>query len=321
MPPEDDDELGLADALEAALDEQGGEQQQREPVRDEPFPQSERQYNRDEGGKFAKAPEQQAKQPWRPMWYKDEFGPWDKTHEGFRKALEEREKQFAAEIEKRAGPMKAYQEIEAALGPEFTQQLKIGNVSPSQYVTQLHAANQFLQSNPVQALQYLAQQVGVDLVALADQIVAAERGQGGEQQPQQKPAYVQQLEQQVAALAQKLGGFEQSTQAQRRAEADATIQEFAKDKPYFDQVKGRMSALLQTGQAATLADAYDQAIWSHPEIRQRIQADQRKADVERARTGAVSPRGAPNPNGRATHQPRMSLQDEIASLIDGAATV
>ena len=82
------------------------------------------------------------------------------------------------------------------------------------------------------------------------------------------------------------------------------IQRFAADpaNEHFEKVKSHMQTLLTSGQAQTLEDAYQTAVWMHPEIRQTLmerqtQEAQRKAmsqaQKRRAKTASgFSPRGS-----------------------------
>jgi hypothetical protein len=64
-----------------------------------------------------------------------------------------------------------------------------------------------------------------------------------------------------------------------------------------------MAALLRGGQASDLAEAYDMAVNAKPDIRRRIQADQRKAEEDKrtadARSKADQARRAASVNVRS----------------------
>ncbi len=82
-----------------------------------------------------------------------------------------------------------------------------------------------------------------------------------------------------------------------------TIDTFAADPahPYFNDVRQHMGALLKAGHAKDLQDAYDQATWANPVIRQQLLAAQaedaakvRAAEVEKAKAAQqASVTGAP----------------------------
>jgi hypothetical protein len=328
---EQDDDIDFGADLEAALggeDTAPPEEGVEKPV-NEAFPSS-KTYSRDDAGRFAqkqaeeaaaaaKAPADPASQPWRPMWYKDEFGDWQKMPEPFRNALKERESAFERKLQEVGQPANTWKSLEQKIAP-YAQELAASGVQPAQYFEQLHAANEYLRTDPEAAIKWLADSQGVDLIALADKIYAEAGGQ------QQQPAdpQISQLQQHIARLEQQLGGvtsFQQQTlEQQRQAELNkrlSEVDEFAKDKPHFDALEPTMVRLMKGGEANGLADAYEKASWLHPEVRERILADQRKTGVSRARAAAQSPRNGAVTNGRAASRPTMSLEEEIGSLLDG----
>lgn len=327
---EQDEDIDFGADLEAAL---GGEEPSQDaesgaPEVKDPFPSS-KTYSRDEAGRFAQkqaeeaaaaaaAPAQPAQQPWKPVWYKDEYGPWDKLGEPLRNALKERESAYERKLQEVGQPANTWKALEQKIAP-YQQELAAAGVQPAQYFEQLHAANEYLRSDPKAAIQWLAQSQGVDLIALADEIYATQGGQ-----PVAVDPTVQALQSEIAQLKQQLGGvtqFQQKTlEQQQQADLNrrlAEVEEFAKDKPHFDALEQTMLRLMRGGEASTLADAYEKASWLHPEIRERILADQRKTNVSRARAAAQSPRNGAVTNGRAATRPTMSLEEELGSLIDG----
>jgi hypothetical protein len=89
-----------------------------------------------------------------------------------------------------------------------------------------------------------------------------------------------------AAQAAEVQRVYQST----RAELDA----FAKDKPDFEAVRQDMAALIQSGAAKDLQDAYEKAVWANPQTRAaRLEAERkaeeakRQAEAEKARRAAA----------------------------------
>jgi hypothetical protein len=194
-------------------------------------------------------------------------------------------------------------------------------MAPEQAVRVLFEAQRALDENPVEALRQLARSYGVDPATLAPS--------NGAQAPQYSadPVLVQ-MQQELATLRGYL------TQ-QQRAQHDATmadqhriISDFAQTKtadgaaayPHFEQVRVTMSNLLQANEAKSLKDAYDMAVWARPDLRERILADQRKAEdakreadarkaAEDARKRAVSVKS--NPSMASTAAPAGSLRDEL----------
>jgi len=142
------------------------------------------------------------------------------------------------------------------------------------------------------ALHAIAQQFNVDL--------DLPRQQGGVN-PQ-----VVHLERQVADLERRLQGQDQERQQQEDRGLQQQIAEFSSSPghEHFEKVRVRMGSLLESGEAKDMEDAYQQAIWSHPEIRASLQAAQtraaeeqriaeQKAKADAAKAAAISVKGAP----------------------------
>lgn len=352
MDPENE-EVSLEDAIAAALDEQdggenGGQREEAFPTAESlrgGEPGEERLYRRDgsrftaveqkaveaakeQGASQAQA-EQAVKQGWRPVWYKDEFGDWDKAYpEPFRKALEDRERAFAQAYGEKSTALKAWEPLQQQIAP-YEQALRAQGIEPTQFLGQLLHAHNFLTQQPQQAMMWLAQSYGVDLNQLVGQIQQSQ----DEIDPRTKAIMAE-----LQAVRQELTGFKTQQQtAQQRAQADAEARsqaEFtewvqAKDSsgallhPYFEEVQSIMHRLAlgyeHAGQQYSMDGLYTEACKLHPQVSERILTDQRKANVSRARAGQVSPRGAPAMNGRASSSPKMSLEEEIGMLLDGGS--
>ncbi len=127
---------------------------------------------------------------------------------------------------------------------------------------------------------------------------------------QQLAAAAPQIDPVIAPLQQKLEAIEkrfeeQSNEAARReyAELQRQTNAFAQNpsNKFYELVKLDMAALIETGRADGLQDAYDKAIWANPEARAQLlaeqQATERKAKAEKAAAAKkaastnVAPRG------------------------------
>lgn len=146
---------------------------------------------------------------------------------------------------------------------------------------------------------------------------------------QDSPQPAPQPQGEVQALHQRLTAIE----AQRRAEEEAyqrqqaeglrkIIDDFAATRPHYSAVSSHMAALLNSGLAADLQDAYDQACWAHPNIRSTLEAEKiaaaeesRRKDLERqaaaARHAGSSVTGAPRSAIAPGAQSERSLRDEL----------
>jgi hypothetical protein len=139
----------------------------------------------------------------------------------------------------------------------------------------------------VETLLAIANEYGVDLSLMPD---VQERIAAG--QPVVPPEY-QQLQQQFRQLQESVQQRELREKHEKeeaeRAEMESVAQEtaaWAAGKEHYEAVKLDMAALLESGRAKDLDDAYNKATWAHPEVRAKLIAQQqevtRKQAVERA---------------------------------------
>lgn len=324
MDPEEHDD-GLDAALGAALDEQA-----------EGGAPPEREYARDDSGKFARkeqtteetpspdaapaAPVDGDKAPslpktWSPLWWKNEFGEWEKMPEGLRKQLEQREREAQQGINERAQKLKTWEPIEQFFSAN-AQRLQQAGVTGQQYVSNLINADEYIRNDPAAGLKWLAESYGIDLYQLADWAA-----QQGGQQPARNGGgddqYTKRLEQRLAQLEQRFDPARIAQEEQRKA-AEQHVAAWAKDKPYFAELRADMGALSTRYPEATLDELYERAMWAHPTLRQRIQSDQRAQEVQRARAAAVSPRTSSSPPGQAKGKTKQSLDDALNEALNDA---
>jgi hypothetical protein len=321
---EDEVTTSLADDLSAALDEQT-QGQETEPQETAEQKQA-REYARDEAGRFAakqaeeqapaQTPEQQAQaqapKAWRPNWYKDEYGDWSKLPETFRNALRDQERAAQQGIEKHSTAAKQWEPLAEVLKP-YEQQLRAQGQTPQQFVGGLVNIYGYLQSDPVQALNWLAQNTlgpGWDIRQLADWM-----DQQGVQAQKIDP-----VQQELQALKQQMQQLSQYPQRQASEAVSRQITDWSRDKPDFDAVRQTMAAIAKQNPEASLDQLYEQARWAHPETRERLlneREDKRRAELQGKRqAAATSPRTGVN-GSAAQSKPTMSLQDELAARLDG----
>ena len=195
-------------------------------------------------------------------------------------------------------------------------------MGPAQAFAFLLNAQKQLDANPVQGLVDIGLTYGIDLRPLLS-------GQQG-QLPASDPR-VGQVEQRLNHLQQTLQQQQQQAEQAAQAEAEATLKEFSKDKPYYQDVRGMMATFLQSGHAQTLQEAYDMAVNASPSTRARIQADQRAADdkkrqdeaakaAEEAKKKAADAQKSAKVNvrGSSAHPNPKTMDDTLRSIADRA---
>lgn len=207
-------------------------------------------------------------------WSPEEKAFWANLPREAQEAVLRREKDAQTQFERYAQQLNP---ISQALEP-VRQNLALAGISEGQYVSQLVAAAQYLESDPQQAILWLCQQKGVDPSSL----VPAREEYADEINPtianlQNK---VTQLEQQLAQGQQRV---QQATLQQRQAQVDA----FAAENPHFDAVSGDMLKLLQAFPQMELKEAYDRATWANPDVRQKLLSEQSAAAEAKRRQEAA----------------------------------
>lgn len=198
---------------------------------------------------------------------------------------------------------------------------------PAQFTAQFVA--KYSNGNPVDFLQKIAQQLGVD----PRQFQTGDNGGQPAHEAQQGDPVIAQLQATVQQLQGQLQRVEQQPALAQNAQIDRDINAFAADPahPYYQDVKIAMQAILAVPGLVTaehgqeiLKQAYDQACWANPQIRQTLQAKaqadaaaklaaDRKATVNRATQAGGSINGAP---GTTKSNGALNGQSVAASLSD-----
>lgn len=165
---------------------------------------------------------------------------------------------------------------------------KRNGVDEKEGLNRLLAANDYLERDPKAALQWLAQAYGVDLGNLNADPTA---------RPQADPM--------LSRLHEEVSTLKMTIAERQQLEIQQTIEQFktAPGHEHFEDVKVKMGKLLETQQANDLQDAYEQAVWSTPSVREKLIAAQTapvdatrekaQAAVEKAKRGAISVSGSP----------------------------
>ena len=212
--------------------------------------------------------------------------------------------------------------LDAILGPR-TDMIRMRGMDEAGAIQALFAAQDFLERNPIEGLRHLARTYGVDPRALA---ISAPQQPGRPMPPQaQPPAHLAALARDVETLKGALAQQRQRADEAKMTALSGQLQAFMTDPGnlYFENVRGRMHALLQAGAAKDFADAYQQAIWSDPDVRQALlrqeqaerqgqASDAARAKAAQARHASGSITGSPSPGSRPGRGgPAPTLRDEL----------
>jgi hypothetical protein len=226
-------------------------------------------------------------------WAADKRALLDKADPALRDYVALREKQqqdgvakLKAEYEGKLGNLAP---IAEALRP-VEARLKVNNIHPAQYVSNLAAADEALRTNPQQAIREIARMYGIDLGSV----------QAGAQQGYQAP-----LDPNLAALQQRLEQTErflnsrlQAEQQEKQTHILSLIERFKSDpaNEHYEAVEADMLPMVSHLKATrpelspdqVLKEAYDRAVHANPETRAKVFAAQqtaqeatRKAEAEK----------------------------------------
>lgn len=275
---------------------------------------------RDKAGKFAKEAPADAQAPTDPTapvtpaepvvaapntWKKEAAATWAALPDVARQEIARREADFHKGIEQYKQAAQFAQTVQQAIAP-YQATLNSLGVTPDKAVSELMAADHRLRyGSPQEKNAYfaqLAQSYGIDL--------------GQVQQPEQQniDPTVAQLQSQVQQLTGWIQNQSLMGQQQQEATLNSEIASFAADPSHshFESVRGHMSALLQAGQATSLKDAYEQAVWANPTTRAAVLQQQEAAKRAEATKTAQAAKQAASINVRS--RPSMPVSQPIGSM-------
>lgn len=211
---------------------------------------------------------------------------WTTIPEDLRQEILRREDasiQGVRQLQERYQPMENFVR---GLGP-ILQEAQHYGVQADQYINQVMGTERALRTSDVpgrfQAILAIADQYGVPLRDIINESVGQKVLPPAQPQMQVPPQVMQELEE----MRQWRHQFEgQATNSQ--------IKEFAEKNEFFGDVHLKMAGFIDAGSATTLEEAYDQACWATPEIRdvlmkrQQLQGRQSAAAGASARPGATA---------------------------------
>lgn len=216
--------------------------------------------------------------------------------------------------------------LDAVLAPR-QEQFRLAGLDDVRAIETLFAAQDYLQRDPASALIYLGRQSGVNWQAVFAQL----QGQRPQGQPAPMPPQLAPLVSHVQSLTTLVAQQQAAAESQKMQGHLDAVSQFAADPKhvYFENVRGRMRALIHSETAKDLEDAYQQACWSDPQIRPlMIQAQDQerqaaataaasaKAAQARHASGSItgSPTPGATPGGRGPAS--ATLRDAISAAWD-----
>ena len=213
---------------------------------------------------------------------------------------------------------KRYESVVKALEP-YRPKLQAYGLDEATAVQRLIGAQQYLEANPTEAIKKFAADYGVDLSRLVAPV--SEQSTFTDPETDSLRRELQQIKSNLEAQERARRFAETQTyQAQIDSFKDSKDEKGEAKYPHFDSVRVAMGALMQTGEAKDLADAYERAVWQRPELRQELLDRQRKEQEAKAKAEAEakardakgrfipSGKGIPRPEGEA--RPK-TLREEL----------
>ena len=243
---------------------------------------------------------------------------WAKLPKNWRQEFYRRETDFHKGIEPYKGGHSKWEKLEKEVLSPYAARIQSSGLPPERFVQEFlaldHALTNGTPQQKAQAFAAFQQYYGL----------GTPPGQQQTQQQQLDPT-VQRLQDELAQIKGTLTQDLTVRQQREQQEALESINAFKTDPKniYFEDVKDDMAALLSTGRAKDLADAYDKACRLNPAVfaatakqqreaeeKQRIEDAKRKtADAKRAGFD-VQAQGAAVPGAK-----RKSIREEMADRL------
>jgi hypothetical protein len=233
-----------------------------------------------------------------------------------------REKDVTDGLAQRQQKDERFNRLDSLLAPR-RERFQLAGLDEFQAVQALFAAQDLLDRDAPSGLRYLAKQYGVNLASLA---------QGAPAQAQQAPMppVVQQLMNEVQSLKSAHNQQQQSADRAAQDQASQMVQAFSADPKnlYFENVRKDMADLVNSGQAKTIQEAYDRAVWANPETRPlmlRQQEEQRETERRAAATarsnaarhasGSITGSPTPGSSPARVNSPTATVADDLRDTI------
>lgn len=238
---------------------------------------------------------------------------FDKLPPEVQQAVAKREQEIDHGLRRKSEEVKRYEPLEQLIAPRRALWAAQGMDEASAIKTLL-AAQDLLERDPLQGIQFLAKSYQVNLANLSAQ------PQGQAYQPQPAPD----SHPEIATLKQQLLELQSQVQTAQTAPLVSQIEAFQNDPAnlYFENVRDDMAVLLNNGKASDLREAYEMACWMRPDIRPFLQTTQVQADpvqdkAAQARRAAVSVTGSPGKS--PIPKSNGSIEDDIRAAFDEVA--
>lgn len=239
--------------------------------------------------------EQQSPPDYPKTWRKELQGEWGKLPPAVKAEIQRREENFFEGIKQYQEPAAFGRAIGQEMLPHVDIMRQVG-VTPQQLTRDIMGTwSTLVRGSPDQKREVLLQlgrQYGIDMAA------PAAPSSTGSAPAQAMTPDLQPVLQRVQGIEQMVR--QQAEQAARAASEQAMteVQRFASnpERKHFAAVQETMAQLVASGQATTLEDAYDKAVWLVPEVRTQLLAEQEQKRLADEAAKAAAARKAASVN-------------------------
>jgi hypothetical protein len=233
-----------------------------------------------------------------PKSYTKEYqGTFKDLPQDWRKYLIEREKQVEKGFSDFGNRVNSYKVYDDAFNSRQDRLKQAGINSAKDYFNLLTRIDDGLATDPNATIQALSEAYGISQQPTSD------------------------LEQRLRSIQQTVEAQQQYFAQQQKQAVEKSVADFASAKDeagnpkhaYFDEVRADMAQLIQTGVAKDLEDAYNKCIWSNEAVRNKLIAEQSKANLQNKLNEAERAKKAGfNPQSKTTAPEReLSLREEL----------
>lgn len=278
----------------------------------------------------AAKPERPADMP--KAWGADKAAQWATLPQEARAYVSERETQ-----------MEAFHAKHAALAP-WQEAATANQTTLPEVLERVHAVESAMLQSPDKGLIRACQMVGLDRAgavaalqgALASLGVQAAQPANGQTPPATLPPELQSMQTRLDGVERMFQTQSEQAQAAAMAKANETVAAFFADtKNEFanelkDDIARELRAMKAVGIPLDLSKAYERALWTRPDLRERLVAKQvaakaeetaaaRTQELQKARSASRSVAGSPPAaEGRSSADRPANLRDEIAMRVRNA---
>jgi hypothetical protein len=251
-------------------------------------------------------------------WRKEALAHWEALPAEVRDEVLKREQDMFKGIEAYKTDATFGRSLKTALDP-YMPILQQYNIDPAAQVANLMQAHHTLAlgapEQKVAFMRQLAQEYGIDLAQLS-----------GDGEVFVDPA-VQSLQKELQVVKSELSARQQREMQAKVQAIQAEIEQFAAkpENEYFDEVANDIAALVKSGAATTLADAYEKAIWANPVTRAKALAKQQAETAAKAKAEAAARAKAASaassvvvrakPNSASGTAPSGSMDDTMQEIL------